>query len=100
MWPFTDISTGRKLKDAVERLENLERDAKRLRGEWDDAYDRLQKLVGRFSKRAQQIDQHEEAAATEAGTPTGSTTVTSALDPVSRRIIERRQKLFPARKEA
>ncbi len=100
MWPFTEISTRRKLKDAVERLENLERDAKRLRGEWDDAYDRLQKLVGRFTKRAQQIEQHEEQAQTEAATPTGSQTESSHLDPMSRRILERRAKMFPMKREA
>jgi len=100
MWPFTEISTRRKVNDALERLEKLERENKAIRGEWDDAYDRLMKLVGRFTKRAQQIEQHEEQAQTEVATPTGSVTGSSQLDPITRRILERRAKMFPMKKEA
>jgi phage shock protein A len=100
MWLFQRISTDRKLKELLERTENLERDFKRLRGEWEDANDRLMKLVGRFTKRAQQIEQHEESVQTVPDTVGGSSTDTSRLDPMSQRILARRQRMFPVKKEA
>ena len=100
MWPFHTISTDKKLNDVVERLEKLERENKAIRGEWDDAYDRLMKLVGRFTKRAQQIEQHEQTETTEPATPSGAGTAMLPLDPISQRILERRQKMFPVKKEA
>ena len=100
MWPFHTISTEKKLNDVVERLEKLERENKAIRGEWDDAYDRLMKLVGRFTKRAQQIEQSEAAQVAENATPTGTPTATLPLDPISQRILERRRKMFPMKKEA
>jgi hypothetical protein len=93
---------SKRLKEVEEALERLQRDWKAIRGEWDDAYDRMMKLVGRFSKRAQWIEQKEreaELAAGESDTPGGSTTDTSAvdnfahLDPISRRIMERRHRI-------
>jgi hypothetical protein len=87
-------------KDMVDRLETLERTVKSLRLEWEDAYDKMRTLTARFVKRAQRIEQHEEEEQTEQETPTGSTTVSSAVDPITRRILERRARMFPARKEA
>lgn len=88
-------------KDIQERLEKLEHEIKALRWEWDDAYDKLRTLTARFAKRAQQIEKHEAMVQTAAASPTGSTTATSVLDPMTKRILERRQKLFPeVKKEA
>jgi len=100
MWPFTDFSTVRKVNRHEEALEKLEREFKAIRGEWEDANDRLMKLVGRFTKRAQQIEQHEAETQIEPETPTGSGTVTSTLDPMSKRILERRARMFPMKREA
>jgi hypothetical protein len=100
MWPFTDFSTVRKVNRHEEALEKLEREMKAIRGEWDDSYDRLMKLVGRFTKRAQQIEQHEAETVTEQEIPTGSGTGTARLDPISQRILDRRQRMFPVKKEA
>ena len=100
MWPFTDISTARKVNLLEERLEKLERENKSIRGEWEDAYDRLMKLVGRFTKRAQQIEQHEAQVVTEAETSTGVGTASPPLDPMSQRILDRRRKMFPMKREA
>src|SRR6267143_1246803 len=96
---------SKRLKEVEESQAKLERDWKAIRGEWDDAYDRMMKLVGRFSKRAQWIEQKEQEAAAAAaanGTPGGSITATllppgsdpfAHLDPVSRRIIHRRHRI-------
>ncbi|SRR5712691_9132451 len=100
MWPFHTFSTNKKLNDVLERLEKLEREHKAVRGEWDDAYDRLMKLVGRFTKRAQQIEQHEEQVQTEDATRSGAGTATVPLDPISQRILDRRRRMFPMKKEA
>jgi len=100
MWPFIDISTRKQLSGVLERLERLERENKAIRGEWEDAYDRLMKLVGRFTKRAQQIEQHEAEVVTEAAIPSGAPTATSPLDPVSQRILDRRRRMFPVKREA
>ena len=100
MWPFTQISTRRKQNEVLERLEKMERENKAIRGEWDDAYDRLMKLVGRFTKRAQQIEQHEAEIATEPEMPGGSGTAPVPLDPMSQRILDRRRRMFPMKKEA
>lgn len=93
---------GKRLRELEEAMERLQRDWKAIRGEWDDAYDRMMKLVGRFTKRAQWIEEHDRvaaAAAAASGTLGGSTTDTSGvdpfahLDPVSRRIMHRRHRI-------
>jgi phage shock protein A len=91
----------RSKKDSVilERLETLERAMKALHLDWDDAYDKMRTLTARFTKRAQQIEKHNDAMQPENGSATGSTTATSALDPVSQRILERRGLLSSRQKE-
>ncbi len=86
-------------RDIVERLETLERAMRALQLDWDDAYDKMRTLTARFTKRAQQIEKHGTATQPENGSPTGSTTDTSVLDPVSRRILERRGLLSSPQKE-
>lgn len=100
MWPFASESTRKKLRDIEDQLETLKRENRNLRAEWDDAYDKMRTLTARFVKRAQRIEQSEQAEETESATPTGIPTVTSHLDPMSKRILERRARMFPARKEA
>ena len=84
----------RREKDIVERLETLERAMKALYLDWDDAYDKMRTLTARFTKRAQQIEKHEAEVDPVNASRTGSTTVSSALDPVSRRILDRRSRFF------
>jgi phage shock protein A len=86
--------------DIVERLETLERAMRALQLDWDDAYDKMRTLTARFTKRAEQIEKHGAQTQLENGSPTGSTTGTSRLDPVSQRILDRRAKLFPSSKES
>jgi phage shock protein A len=93
VWPFRTKLP----QDIKERMETLERAMRALQLDWDDAYDKMRTLTARFTKRAQQIEKHEEQVLPENGSPTGSTTAT--LDPISRRILERRARFFP-RKEA
>jgi len=88
------FNTSRKIHDLEERLWRLERDNKALQAEWDSAYDKLRTLTGRFVKRAEQIEKHEEMVERVSGSATGSTIATSVLDPVSKRILERRQRMF------
>ena len=88
------FNTSRKIHDLEERLWRLERDNKALQAEWDSAYDKLRTLTGRFVKRAEQIEKHEEMVDRGNGSPTGFTTATSALDPVSKRILERRARIM------
>lgn len=94
----------KKIQDMEERLEKLESGFKSLRFEWEDAYDKLRTITARFAKRAQQIEKHEQLAEQGNDSPTGLSTGTAPpatmLDPVSRRILERRARLFPpVRKE-
>jgi phage shock protein A len=88
-WKRTRLSTG-----IEERMETLERAMRALQLDWDDAYDKMRTLTARFTKRAQQIEKHELTAQPENGSTTGSPTAMSTLDPVSRRILDRRQRLF------
>lgn len=94
--------TSRRLeeKDILERFEKLERAFKGLQLEWDEAYDKMRTLTARFTKRAEQIEKHERS--TEPASALDTTTGQSAhLDPISRRILERRARLFPqVKKEA
>jgi hypothetical protein len=80
--------------DADDRLATLERRMKEIELEWELAYDKLRTLAARYSKRAERIEQHEQQTPPENAMPTGSITDLSRLDPVSRRIIERRRRLF------
>jgi uncharacterized protein (UPF0335 family) len=96
MW----FSGAKRLNDMEERLWRLERDQKALQMDWESAYDKMRTLTARFVKRAEVIEKSERAEQTEQETATGSTTVSSAADPITRRILERRARMFPARKEA
>ena len=83
----------RKSTDNLERLETLERAFKTLRLEWDDAYDKMRTITARFTKRAEAIAAAQtDAAATETGVP-------HAMDPVSQRIIDRRNRMMPRREQ-
>jgi phage shock protein A len=100
MWPFNTKSTGKQQADIVERLETVERAMRALQLDWDDAYDKMRTLTARFTKRAQQIEKSAQQEEPESGTPGGSETGFSRLDPVSQRILDRRARMFPAKKEA
>lgn len=43
-----------------ERLADIESDHRRIRGEWEDALDRFERIMGRLNKRAQREQQVEE----------------------------------------
>jgi phage shock protein A len=98
VWFFNKSSTG-KSQDIEERLETLERAMRALQLDWDDAYDKMRTLTARFTKRAQQIERHEQQEQPENASGTGSEIVSSTLDPVSKRILERRARMFPVRGE-
>ncbi len=58
-------SDNRKLWDAVrgltEGLENLERQMKGLRLDWESTYDKLQRMAQRVAKRAEVVEKAEGA---------------------------------------
>lgn len=49
MWPWKRDSLG----TVTRRLDDMESDLKRLRLEWNDVLDRLERIAGRLAKRAQ-----------------------------------------------
>src|SRR2546427_9273981 len=59
------------LREVLERMEEIERGFKRMRLEWEDAFDKLQGVAQRVAKRAQRVEElanreHEEAEAPDA----------------------------------
>jgi hypothetical protein len=84
----------REKRDLEERVEKVERAIAGLRLDWEETYDKLVKLVQRYTKRAEVIERSEQPDATANVSPTGSTTVSPQLDPISRRIMERRSRYF------
>jgi len=88
-----------RLHDLEERLWRLERDQKALQLEWESAYDKLRTLTARFVKRAEQIEKHDAMENLGNASPTGLSTVSPTLDPVSRRILERRARYFQPKEE-
>jgi hypothetical protein len=87
---FEQFKASRRLKDVEERLETVERDFKRLRLEWEDSYDKLRTLMQRIAKRAQAVEKAQETA-NESDIPSESPSL--PLDPVSARILARRNRL-------
>jgi hypothetical protein len=84
--------------DLLERLEKVERALGGFRIEWEDMRDKLNRIVQRFVKRAEVIERSEQTADAANGSPTGSSTGTRPLDPMSQRIVDRRSRFFPSRK--
>jgi hypothetical protein len=85
--------------DLEERLGSVERQLKDMRLEWELTHDKLVTLVARFNKRAERIAQSEtveESNLPSNAIPTGRPIATgSQPDPMSARILARRQRLFP-----
>ena len=71
LWKRSEAPTrqiGTSLPELTERLEALERRVKALRLEWDDAFERLERVMGRLAKQrgrleASQTDDREPARA-------------------------------------
>jgi phage shock protein A len=89
MW----FKAKREKRELEERLEKVERAIAGLRLDWEETYDKMVKLVQRYTKRAEVIAQSEEQAQPANGSLTGSTTATKQLDPMSKRILERRSRI-------
>lgn len=85
--------------DIEERLYRVEMELRRVQDEWLSAYDKMRTLTARFVKRAEQIEKHERLEDPTNGSLTGSTTATSALDPISARILDRRRRMFPTKEQ-
>jgi hypothetical protein len=91
------FSSAKRISELEEDVEKLQRAMNQLKLEWGDTLEMLTRRLQRFTKRAQLIEQHEEQEQPANGSPTGSTTASSAVDPMSARILARRQRLFPPR---
>ena len=90
--------TVRMPPDVEERLLTLERQGRELKLEWESVHDKLVSLVARYNKRVERIASSERQAESENATPTGQTAVMPrAADPISQRILDRRQRHFPQR---
>lgn len=86
MWPF---GTRKERSAAVDdtgtlgrRLDDLESGFRRLRGEWEDWHEKMLRLAGRITKRAER-----EAGLSDERAPRVDG---SALSPVQQQILKRR----------
>lgn len=83
--------------DLEERLAKVERRLMDVELEWQSVHDKLVTLVARYNKRAQRAAELEPPAEPANVTPTGPPIATSHLDPISQRILNRRQRMFGPR---
>ncbi len=84
MWPFSPRRDAEDLGTLSRRVEDLETDRKKLRIEWDDVLDRLERIAGRLAKRTQR----ESALLTGPGPQDGA--AAAALSPIEEQVRRRR----------
>jgi len=100
---FFDRSSGKKalkqVSELEERVQKLEREMHSLQLDWENAYDKLRQMMGRISKRAEQLHDAAESAGNlypsdespSDGLPEGvPRTLTARQTAVQRAILARR----------
>jgi len=89
------------LKDPSEtvqqRLDRLEAGLRQLVLEWEDTYERVMRALRRLNKRHQDLAAREdrEQAETHEDAPGATQPAFPGLDPISRKILERRARVPP-----
>ena len=85
MWPWKEQPLPEALRKLEGRLEDLESNFRRLRGEWSDWYEKMLSLAGRVRKRAER-----EAGVSPDPGPAGEAPVSRAMSEVMKRRSPRR----------
>ncbi len=93
---FTLLRSTKKLHDLEERVNDFERQMKRMRLEWEDTYEMLRRLVMRVSKRVQRDEQPSPEAETAGSEP--ETLPSGGLSPLSPRHQTIQQKILARRR--
>ncbi len=93
-WPRSRTGATDGLAD---RILTLEGQVKALRLEWDDTFERLERILGRLNKRAARAAQadaepHDPEAGKGLVAGDGKDPFLEALDPISRQVWERRRR--------
>lgn len=83
MWPFTKRRTDDDLATLTRRIDDMESAFRRLEVEWMDTLDRLKRLAGRVSKRAEREADDDDA--TTGRLPTIAQLRLAGRDPFHRR---------------
>ncbi len=79
------------------RVDQLETDIRQLKLEWLSTYDKFRSILARIAKReerARAMDDAEPSAGFQEATP-GNGPVASSLDPISAKILARRNRMRP-----
>jgi len=86
------IST-RKVKELQERVDKLETAFKSLDLEWSSTYDKFRSILARIAKREERLRVASEEDSPAGSQEAGSAEPASSLDPISQRILARRNRL-------
>lgn len=86
-WPWT--ASRQPDQTLLNRIDDLESTVRRLKVEWEDVLDRLERIMGRLNKREQRARSPVEAR-TEGE-------ATNGMDPISLKVWARRQAHVPHR---
>ena len=87
----------RQVKELQARVDKLETAFKSLDLEWSSTYDKFRSILARIAKReerARAYDDAEPSAGFQEATP-GNGPVASSLDPISAKILARRNRMRP-----
>jgi len=76
----------------TERLDRLEGAFRQLLLEWEDTYERIQRLMARINKRARDLTRREETAE---DAPRATNDQLNGVDPISAQILARRHRVSP-----
>jgi hypothetical protein len=92
---FALLRSAKKLKDLDERVNDFERQMKRLRLEWEDTYEMLRRLMQRIAKRSQRDEQSSpepETTSPEPETlPPGGPVLSPRHQTLQQKILARRR---------
>ena len=89
------IST-RKVKELQDRVDKLETAFKSLDLEWSSTYDKFRSILARIAKREERLrvaNEVDSSAGSQGDSETNTGTLSPSLDPISARILARRNRL-------
>jgi hypothetical protein len=99
---FETFKAKKRLLALEERIDTLQREFRALQLEWEDSYDKLRHMMGRVSKRAEQMhDKAESSLQLFPGEPeatNGGNALTPGQLAANARIMARRARLTIGRK--
>ncbi len=82
----------RQVKELQARVDKLETAFKSLDLEWSSTYDKFRSILARIAKREERLRDASEVDSS-AGSQEGALPAPSSLDPISRKILARRNRL-------